>query len=214
MSTRRRMIALVVTVALAAAGPVACKSSPAQPEDADPVEQPAEQAQAADDPAPEAAAPDAGASMPTYAGQIHVMGQPDRAALEAARAQGVTLVVNLRTPGEEGAMPEEAQLVEELGMRYVSIPVAKPGGTQPDGLTAEHARALGEALEQADPGAALVHCGSGNRAAALLALHDHLVRGTDPQVALERAQAAGLASAPLEALMRERMSAEEGAAAP
>lgn len=51
-------------------------------------------------------------------------GQPTEAQLEAARAEGVEAVVNLAPHDpENGALPDEAGLVESLGMAYHHIPV-------------------------------------------------------------------------------------------
>jgi len=115
-------------------------------------------------------------------------GQPDAAALEAASAAGVTTVISLQTPEEDG-VAEEAALVEQLGMTWVNIPVAGP-----DGVTEENARALDEALAGLDPAQTIVHCGSGNRAGALLALRSFYLDGVPRQQALELGRAAGLTS--------------------
>lgn len=56
---------------------------------------------------------------------VFIAGQPTERALRELRAQGVTVVINLRTPEEmTRAVPfDEAALVKELGMRYVYLPV-------------------------------------------------------------------------------------------
>lgn len=58
-------------------------------------------------------------------GDVYVTGQPTEAALRQLRAQGVTVVVNLRTPQEmQSQVPfDEAALLKELGMTYVHLPV-------------------------------------------------------------------------------------------
>lgn len=51
-------------------------------------------------------------------------GQPTQAQLEAARAEGFEAVVNLAPHDQaERALPDEAGLVESLGMAYHHIPV-------------------------------------------------------------------------------------------
>jgi len=74
-------------------------------------------------------------------------GQPTAEQLEQAAAAGYRTVVNLRTPGEEGAW-DEAPLADEMGLRYVAIPVA--GG---EGLTLENVRQLAAVVDdpQAHP---------------------------------------------------------------
>ncbi len=56
---------------------------------------------------------------------VFISGQPTERALRDLRAQGVTTVVNLRTPEEMSKrVPfDEAALVKNLGMQYVYIPV-------------------------------------------------------------------------------------------
>ena len=56
---------------------------------------------------------------------VFISGQPTERALRDLRGQGVTTVVNLRTPEEMSSrVPfDEAALVKNLGMEYVYIPV-------------------------------------------------------------------------------------------
>jgi uncharacterized protein (TIGR01244 family) len=112
-------------------------------------------------------------------------GQPSREQLEALAAAGYKTVVNLRTAEEE--MPVSADDVTALGMRYVHIPVGGSGD-----LTAAKAGELGAVL--ADPAARpiAIHCASGNRVGALLALEAAQVEGKPPEEALELGRAAGL----------------------
>lgn len=105
--------------------------------------------------------------------------------LERAQQQGVTLVVRLRAEGEP-LQAEQAEWAEQLGMQLVHIPVAGAAG-----LTQDNARALDAALAQ-NEGRALVHCGSGNRAGALLALRAFYVQQLAPEQALQLGEDAGL----------------------
>ena len=91
-------------------------------------------------------------------------GQPTREQLRAAAEAGVRTVVNLRTLGEEGAWDETA-FVEELGMRFVHIPVAGPSG-----ITAENAALLAAITGDEATHPLMVHCASGRRVSALIAL--------------------------------------------
>jgi len=56
---------------------------------------------------------------------MFVTGQPTERALRELREQGVTTVVNLRTPEEmtRNVKFDEAALVASLGMQYVYLPV-------------------------------------------------------------------------------------------
>ncbi len=128
-------------------------------------------------------------------------GQPTAEQLEELGRAGFKTVINLRRPSEPG-LEDEAARVEALGMRYVSIPV---GGA--DDLTEEKVRALTAALA-ASPGPTLVHCASGNRVGALLALKAFWLDGAGPEQALETGLAAGLTR--LEPAVREIVGAADG----
>lgn len=115
-------------------------------------------------------------------------GQPEAAAWKHLAADGVTTVINLR-PADEMAGRDEAAEVAAAGMSYRQIPVAGAAG-----VTAENADALWSAIAQA-PGKVLVHCASGNRVGALLALGAAQEGGMDPQQALQFGKDAGLTGA-------------------
>ncbi|MDR7133629.1 uncharacterized protein (TIGR01244 family) [Lysobacter niastensis] len=115
-------------------------------------------------------------------------GQPDAAAWKHLAADGVTTVINLR-PDDEMAGRDEAAEVVAAGLSYRQIPVAGAAG-----ITTENATALWTALAQA-PGKVLVHCASGNRVGALLALGAVEQGGMDSEQALQFGKAAGLTGA-------------------
>ncbi|MDH5676786.1 MAG: sulfur transferase domain-containing protein [Myxococcales bacterium] len=129
--------------------------------------------------------------------QVTTGGQPSDEQLSAAREQGYRTVISLRTEGEQGSEGERAK-VEALGMVFVSIPVAGA-----DDLSEENARRLAEALAADDAKPAIVHCGSGNRAGALLSMKAFLVDGASAEEALALGKRAGLTK--LEAAVRERL---------
>lgn len=118
---------------------------------------------------------------------VHTGGQPSAADLAALAAQGVRAVIDLRGVDEPRGM-DEAALVQSLGMRYHALPVEGPGG-----VSVDRAREL-SALVDAAQGPVLVHCASGNRVGALLALEAFHVDGASAEQALRVGQAAGLAS--------------------
>lgn len=132
-------------------------------------------------------------------------GQPTSAAWRDLRASGVTRVVSLLPASELGSR-DEAGEVKASGMDYVQIGVASP-----DDLTPENARRLWDSLK-GESGTVLVHCASGNRVGALLALAAQQVGGMNPQAALEFGQAAGLTK--LEPVVRERLGLPALAGAP
>jgi uncharacterized protein (TIGR01244 family) len=127
-------------------------------------------------------------------------GQPTDEQFVALRDAGYATVINLRQPDERG-VPGEAERIAELGMTYVSIPVAGK-----DGLNEENAATLAAALEEADY-PVLLHCGSGNRVGALLALKAFWLEGASAEQAMELGLAGGVTR--LEPVVRELLGLTE-----
>ncbi len=123
-------------------------------------------------------------------------GQPAAGAWRDLHAAGVTRVVSLLPASELGGRDEAAE-VRANGVDYVQIDVASAND-----LTADKARLLWQAL-QGEEGTVLVHCASGNRVGALLALGAMQVGDMTPQAALEFGKAAGLTK--LEPVVRDRL---------
>ena len=116
---------------------------------------------------------DAATSLPnqgTGGENIITSGQPTEAELEAAIKADVRTVISLRLESEESGYDEEAK-AEALGVRFVRLPIDKKTG-----LTEENARALDAILNETN-GKVLLHCGSGNRAGAMVALRAAYVQG-------------------------------------
>ena len=128
---------------------------------------------------------------------LHAGGQPTKEDLAALRASGVTTVIDLRAAGEDRGFDEPAE-VERLGMRYIALPI---GGK--DDLTPANARALHQLLQRERAGV-LLHCASGNRVGALLALGAVQEEGQSVESALALGRAAGLKS--LEPAVRNALS--------
>jgi uncharacterized protein (TIGR01244 family) len=97
-----------------------------------------------------------------YAG-LYTGGQPDARDLAQLHSDGVRTVIDLRATGEERGFDEAAE-VARLGMTYVPLPIAGK-----DDITPENADALQALLREYGDGT-LLHCASGNRVGALLAL--------------------------------------------
>jgi uncharacterized protein (TIGR01244 family) len=107
---------------------------------------------------------------------ITTAGQPNEKQLAAAAASGFRSVIDLRGPQEDRGMDEKA-VVEALGMTYVPLPVEGAGG-----VTYSNAAALDKLIAKL-PAPVLIHCSTGNRAGALLALRAKL-NGADSAAAL------------------------------
>jgi len=120
---------------------------------------------------------------------VFVAGQPTERALREMRDQGVTIVVNLRTPEEmtRNVGFDEQGLVAQLGMRYVHLPVR--GGAEypysPETLTK-----FAEAVSKAN-GKVLLHCTVAWRASHLWAAY-LIDRGVPIDSALANARAINL----------------------
>lgn len=118
---------------------------------------------------------------------LYTAGQPSAQQLREAAATGVTTLIDLRQPDEDRGY-DEAALASELGLRYVRLPIAGASG-----ITEANARTLNHLLKQ-DSGTTLLHCASGNRVGALLALLNARVEGADTDSALQFGRDAGLTS--------------------
>jgi uncharacterized protein (TIGR01244 family) len=124
-------------------------------------------------------------------------GQPDEAGFRVFAENGYVAVIDIRTEGEDRGLDEPA-IVTELGMEYVLFPVGRSD------ITFKKAEELAALLEQHD-GPVLVHCASGNRVGALLALQAFNETG-DAEHALETGRAGGMTR--LEGTVRELIEAQ------
>ena len=130
---------------------------------------------------------------------ITVSGQPDEEALAVFAASGYSTVIDLRAPGEDRGL-DEAGVAESLGLDYVQLPVRSGKD-----VSFDRARQLQSLIDEAD-GPVLLHCGSGNRVGALLALAKSL-DGSSDEEALEYGRSAGLTR--LEGKVKETLEQKE-----
>jgi uncharacterized protein (TIGR01244 family) len=101
-------------------------------------------------------------------------------------AAGVRTVINLR-PASETPDLDEKSLVENAGMAYRWLPIAGSAG-----LTRENVSAFDRMLAESGEGRVLVHCASGNRVGAMMALRARWVQAKSPEEALAIGKGAGL----------------------
>ena len=111
-------------------------------------------------------------------------GVPSEANLQEAKRLGYHTVISL-LPEDESQT--EAASVTTLGLHFVSIPIRGA-----EDLTEENARRLGDVLSAPESRPLILHCASGNRSGALLALHAFYVQGASVEQALALGEAAGL----------------------
>ena len=130
---------------------------------------------------------------------ITAAGQPDPEALQVFAESGYTVVVDMRGPDEDRGIDDFPGVVEATGMKYVAFPVVDA-----DEINFETAARLDEMLSGME-GPVLLHCASGNRVGALLALRESL-RGADDESAIAFGKDAGMTR--LEPRVRELLEAE------
>ena len=123
------------------------------------------------------------AGVKKYA-NLYLAGQPDTAGLVAAREAGVGVVVNLRHPTEHRW--DEAAAAAELGLAYHSVPVSG------NALSREALERVDAIVAENEGEEILIHCASGNRVGAWLAIHLVERRGMEPEQALAIGREAGI----------------------
>jgi uncharacterized protein (TIGR01244 family) len=122
-------------------------------------------------------------------------GQPDANEFEIVAKSGYVAVIDMRGPDENRGLDEKT-VVEDLGLEYVEFPLVGR-----DAISFSNAQHLDTLLADFD-GPVLLHCGSGNRVGAILALR-HSLQGADDNDAMEFGKSAGLTS--LEPLVKDRL---------
>ena len=125
-------------------------------------------------------------------GLVYLAGQPSAADLEAAKAQGVKTVLNLRKKDEPVAF-DEAATVAGLGIEYLSLPFGTPEELT-DGVFTQARGVLSNSAKRP----LLLHCASANRVGAVWLAHRVLDQQVPYADALAEAKEVGLKSAPYE----------------
>jgi len=114
---------------------------------------------------------------------VFISGQPTERALRELAAQGVTTVVNLRSPPEMSRVPfDEAALVKELGMEYVYLPMR---GTPELPYSPAAVKSFAAAMSNAK-GKVLLHCTIAWRASHLWAAYLIQYRNVPVATALQQ----------------------------
>ena len=121
-------------------------------------------------------------------GNFYFAAQPSEAALRQAPERDIKVVVNLRTDAEmadrDKVAFDEAALVRDLGISYVTIPVT------PKTLSIKDVEKLEEVLRNTS-GPVLIHCHSSNRVGVLFGLYLNQFRGFDLPDAIDLGVKAG-----------------------
>ncbi|NMH61344.1 fused DSP-PTPase phosphatase/NAD kinase-like protein [Alteromonas ponticola] len=96
---------------------------------------------------------------------VYSSGQPSEEQFQQMKTQGIKHVVNLRPDAEQDW--DEKSYVESLGMQYHHIPVAGEAD-----INLDNAAKLDMLLAKHSGEPIVVHCASGNRVGALVALNE------------------------------------------
>lgn len=120
------------------------------------------------------------------AGPVYIAGQPSEEAMRSLVADGVTVVINLRTQREMDDRQEvpydEEALLRQLGVDYVHVPI----GGKDNPPTPDKVDQVAAALAS-HQGKALLHCTVAWRASNMWAAYLIRHRGVDPETALSEA---------------------------
>lgn len=119
-------------------------------------------------------------------------GQPGAAALQAFKAAGGEVVLDIRDPMEPRPF-DEAQLARGLGLEYVNVSV-RQGALDDETMD----RVLASVRNSAERGRPmLIHCASANRVGGALIPHFIIDKGMGEDEAIEAAMRIGLRGADL-----------------
>jgi uncharacterized protein (TIGR01244 family) len=118
----------------------------------------------------------------------HVSGQPSAEAIAQLRSAGITTVIDLR-PDQETPDLDEKSVAEKAGLKYRALPIAGAAD-----LTRENVARFDQLLKETSSDNVLIHCASGNRVGALLALQARWVQGKTAEESLAIGKAAGMTS--------------------
>lgn len=128
---------------------------------------------------------------------LYVSSQHDADTLEIAREKGVELVINLREPTEFSW--DENRAVNHAGLDYYNVPISTTG----ESFDHDSINQISALVTKYKDQKILLHCSSGNRASAWLAIHLAQDHNTQSDAAILLARQAGLSSPIIEARVRQ-----------
>jgi uncharacterized protein (TIGR01244 family) len=154
-------------------------------------------------PADDAAARQASPAELHRSGQLIFAGQVTPDQLHELQATGLGTVINCRTQAEMDSLEfDEPELLDQLDMQYVHLPL---GGA--DGYSPEAVDAFAAELQRLE-GVVLIHCSGGGRVRALYAAYLVRYEGLTVEEARERLRELGQGPSALERLLGERLRYE------
>ena len=110
---------------------------------------------------------------------LYTSGMPTADQLADASRAGVQTVINLAMPNSERALPNEASIVESLGMKYIGIPV------EWDHPTRSNLDDFMSAMDANKDNTLLVHCQANYRVTGFITLYRILRLGWQRDQALK-----------------------------
>lgn len=116
---------------------------------------------------------------------IYTAGQPRKEQFQQLAEQGIKYIVNLRGDGENNW--DEQALVISLGLQYFSLPISSKAD-----INIENAKKLQQLLAHVSESPTLLHCASGNRVGALIALYNATELNQPIEEAIETGKQWGL----------------------
>jgi uncharacterized protein (TIGR01244 family) len=139
-------------------------------------------------------------------GDLYIAGQPlTETAMQRLKSEGVTTIVNLRTPKEMASKKStpiaEADLVEALSITYHHL----PSGGEDYPYSSETVNTFADILNKT-PGKVLLHCNSGRRAVHLWVAHLVANEGIDIDEAVRLGRAANFGTVPLEGYLSKPLT--------
>ncbi|MFT4994848.1 MAG: hypothetical protein ACI965_001890 [Paraglaciecola sp.] len=133
---------------------------------------------------------------------LYISSQPDADTLDIAREKGVALVINLRDPAE--SQWDERNAAHLAGLNYYNVPISGQGQSF-DPLAIKKISTL---IQQHQDQKILLHCSSGNRASAWLAIHLAQDHHMDTENSISVARQTGLTSALIQARVEHYLQAQ------
>ncbi len=119
---------------------------------------------------------------------LYITSQPDSETFDIAREKGIELVINLRDHRE--VTWDEKKAVNQAGLNYYNLPISASGESfDPDIINQ-----ISELVQQHKDKKILMHCSSGNRASAWLAIHMANDHNMQSDAAISLAKKVGLTS--------------------
>ena len=106
-------------------------------------------------------------------------GMPTPEQLESLPEAAVQVVINLAMPTSEGAIPNESNLVESLGIEYIAVPVDW------DNPTHENLTQFMDSMDAHTESKVLVHCQANFRATGFITLYRILRLGWKQEEAFQ-----------------------------